>query len=158
MKPNYNFLALWPNFGRALEIALLGNFKIKLTGDYEGCQRDIDYVKQGNPDIFSDTNYTITLELCEPDCFVDYRNYETMSEIIERVNKAKERKLPDYKLTAASMELLKTAKGRLNLSILDLIEIENITCTIAQLENDSVQIQHLAEAIQYTKRMVESAI
>lgn len=158
MKPNYNSLALWPSLGRVIEIALTGNFKIKLTGDYECWQRDADYVKQVNPDMFSETNHKMTYELYEPDCFANHGKYETMDDIMKRVNEAKKRKVPDYKLTVASMDLLKTAKVRLNLSILDLIEIENITCTIAQLENDSVQIQHLAEAIQYSKRMVESAI
>lgn len=44
-----NLVTLWPNLFRAIEIAILGRFTIKLTfdkDDYFNGQVDIDYLKE----------------------------------------------------------------------------------------------------------------
>ena len=60
-------------------------------------------------------------------------------------------KKPEIKLCNASQQLLKTAIGRIGLSLSQVEKIKEVAQTIAQLDlSDKIMAWHIAEAIQYS--------
>ncbi len=147
-----NLVGLWANLSRAYEVALLGNFSIKIVFDKEYIQGFDDYenIKSFYKDVLFCKDGDLTVEIYKPDYTQDRINYETLEDIVDRVNKAKNNPLPsDFKNDACNA-LLKTATERLGFSYSKKEKVIEIAKIIAQLDNSKlIETQHVAEAIQY---------
>ena len=147
-----NLVGLWVNLSRAYEIALLGNFRVKIVFDKEYKQGFEDYenIKAFYKDVLFCKDGDITVEIYKPNYTQDKINYETLDDILGRVNRAKNNSLPtDFKNDACNT-LLKTATERLGFSYSKKEKVIEIAKIIAQLDNSKfIEAQHLAEAIQY---------
>ena len=161
-----NVTGIYPNLSRAYEIALLGNFRIKLVKG-----NNVDDKNPSDADLFMlstlfDTDLFIfesdestelhciylTVEITSPylDTIFSTRKSEGLDTVIDRVMAAKENVKPDFKLTDAGKSLLKTAWDRLDLDLMKLDSIAQVSQTISQLHGSKeIKLEYLAEAIQY---------
>ena len=161
-----NVCGIFSNLSRVYEIALLGDFVIKIHkgNNIDGdslSDEDIKFIIKffsHNVNIFSNNfeQYTVlNLELNKPDLSELFSSYkknrsESINDIISRVETAKKNEKPEFKLNEAGYALFKTAYQRLNLSISECEAIAETACIIAQLAgSNTIRIEHLAEAIQY---------
>jgi hypothetical protein len=147
-----NLIGLWVNLSRAYEIALLGGHTLTVTANrnYKEAFDDYQEIKSFYKGVKFVDNGDICCEIDKPH-YTQNRNYETLEEIIQRVNMVK---VPvfEFKNTASGEQLLKTAVERLSLSLKDVEKLEKTSVTIARLDGSTkVELQHLAEAIQYCK-------
>lgn len=155
-----NLNGLYYNISRVYEIAKVGGHSI--TFYYYSHNIDLD--RSVNPkDIQLLLNYyglpietdgDIQCDFERPDfdqilsSFI--RKHETKDEVDERIKSIiKNNPRPDFYLNDAGFSLLKAAYNRLNLCVNDIEIIKNLTVTIAQIANQDVRMEHLAEAIQY---------
>jgi hypothetical protein len=147
-----NLVGLWVNLSRAYEIALLGKFSIKIVFDKEYIQGFDDYesIKSFYKDVLFCKDGDMTVSIHKPDYTQNRINYETLEDILVRVNSAKGNSLPtDFKSDACNT-LLKTATDRLGFSHSKKEKVIEIAKIIAQLDNSKlIDVQHVAEAIQY---------
>lgn len=147
-----NLVGLYENLSRVYEIALLGNFSIKVVFDKEYIQGFDDY--ESIKDFYKDVSFCkdgdMAVEIYKPDYTKNSIKYETLEDIINRVNQAKENSLPtDFKNDSCNA-LLKTATKRLGLSYSKTKKAIEIAKVIAQLDGSKmIEVHHLAEAIQY---------
>jgi magnesium chelatase family protein len=79
------------------------------------------------------------------------RAYETITDIHQRIEAAKQKPTPELStLSAACLSLFKTGYNRLSLGVYEAEIVFNVAQTIARLEGSSIiQVEHIAEAIQY---------
>lgn len=148
-----NLIGLWSNLSRAYEIALLGNFSIKVVFDknYQEGFDDYETIKSFYKDVVFSKDGDLTLEIYKPDYNQNSNNFEKLSDIIARVDKAKKNIKPDIIRIPSGSALLKSAAEKLSLSISKIEKIKEISGIIAQLDDsDEVLPQHIAEAIQYS--------
>lgn len=147
-----NLVGFWENLSRVYEIALLGNFSIKVVFDKQYIQGFDDY--ESIKDFYKGVSFCedgdMTVQIYKPDYTQNRIKCETLEDIFSRVNQAKKNSLPtDFKNDSCSV-LLKTATNRLNLSYSKVKKAIEIAKTIAQLDNSkAINVYHLAEAIQY---------
>ena len=144
---------LWPNLSRAYEIAKLGDFTITITyqktSEYVGVSDDYKTIKKFYKDVKFVKNGDLWVSIQKPKSYSDIHNYETLEDIHERVKKAKTYKLPKDIFDSASEELLKNGVQRLSFSLKDVTTIHKVARIVAQLENSSIDIHHVAEAMNY---------
>lgn len=147
-----NIIGLWVNLSRAYEIALLGDFKIQIVfdreykqgfDDYENIKsffNEIEFVKEGD----------LIVEIYKPDYNQKLERFETKEDIKSRVDKALKNKKPDLFKNNSCDVLLKTATERLDFTLGKREKVIEISKIIAQLDgSDTIDPQHIAEAIQY---------
>ena len=163
-----NVCGLYCNLSRAYEIAMLGNFTIRLikgnnVDNHEPSDNDlkmisnlftgVDYVFENdyNPEIVLEkTMLHIELTMPNFEMILTNRKSELISDVLDRVNKAKDNVKPEFKLSEGGRTLFKTAFERLKLSFVDLESIAECSRVIAQLHGSKdIKIEYLAEAIQY---------
>lgn len=149
-----NLVGLWATLSRAYEIALLGNYSIKIVFDKEYIQGFDDYknIKSFYKDVLFCKDGDMTVKIYKPDYSQNRINYETLEDIFGRVNQAKKNSLPtDFKDDSCNA-LLKTATERLGFSFSKKEKVIEIAKIIAQLDNSKViEAQHIVEAIQYNR-------
>ena len=161
-----NVTGIYPHLSRAFEIALLGNFKINLikgtnVDDKNPSDEDLIMISElFESDLFIfDSDDSINLdyivlnvEVTAPymDMVFSTRKSEGLNIVIDRATKAKDNIKPEFKLNESGKALLKTAWDRLNLDLIKLDSIAQISQTIAQLHGaKEIKLEYLAEAIQY---------
>lgn len=147
-----NLVGLWINLSRAYEIALLGNFSIRVVFNKDYIQGFDDYesIKSFYKDVKFSKSGDLTVEIYKPDYTENKINYETLTDIRNRVDKAKKNEIPnDFKNETCNV-LLKTAIERLSFPHSKKESVIRISKIIAQLDNSKfIEPMHLAEAIQY---------
>jgi len=82
-------------------------------------------------------------------CIQDFstRLNESAKEVTARIREYKQR---EYKIEPDAKKLLNKAYEKLNIDVMDYIQITKVASTIAGLDNSaSVKVEHIAEAIQY---------
>jgi hypothetical protein len=147
-----NLVGLWVNLARVYEIAKLGNLSIRIVyqSDYKEASDDYKEIKSFYHDVKFASDGDLIVELFKPDTYESKRQFETLSDINKRVEKAKDNVLPTSFLNEASEMLLKTAVKRLNFSLIDVKKVKQIAAVISKLDGYSeIRTEHLAEAIQY---------
>ena len=147
-----NLVGLWANLSRAYEIALLGNFSIKIVFDKEYIQGFDDYknIKSFYKDVIFSKDGDMTVCIYKPDYTQNRINYETLEDILVRVNRAKGNSLPTDFINDNCNVLLKTATERLGFSYSKKEKVIEIAKIIAQLDNSrEIEVQHISEAIHY---------
>ena len=150
-----NIIGLFVALSRAIEIAKLGNHTVSVCfdDDYKEGFDDYESIKNfysGWFDSFVE-NGDIKIELFKPQDYEQNRQCETIIDIQKRIDKALLHKKPEIKLCNASQQLLKTAIGRIGLSLSQVEKIKEVAQTIAQLDlSDKIMAWHIAEAIQYS--------
>ncbi len=148
MKTGINYTGYWCNLARAVEIASLGGHKIEIFANsehYPNAKNDyLDIIRPYyGEDIFS-IGGEIKVEIHAP-TVSDV--YESIEDVLSRVNSAKANNRPKYNDTTT---ILKVATERLGFSVSQIESVKKIAVTIAQLEkSESILPQHTAEAIQY---------
>lgn len=167
-----NLVGLHCNISRAYEIARTGGYTISFAyySDKEDRERNI------NP---KDIKYFIdffnipNLVCEEGDLIVEFlrprwddikscmtRKYETLEDIEIRIRQSLQFKKPSFDtISEGSLSLLGMAYERLNLSLIDVQIIKEVSCTIAQMAfSDTVKVEHIAEAIQYRALLDEPQV
>jgi hypothetical protein len=147
-----NLVGLWVNLSRAYEIALLGDFSIRIVFDKDYIQGFEDYesIKLFYRDVQFAKNGNLTVEIYKPDYTQNRVKYETLDDILNRVNKARNNQVPSDFKNESCNTLLKTTTERLSFSHSKKESVIRISKIIAQLDNSKfIEPQHLAEAIQY---------
>lgn len=165
-----NVNGIYSNLSRAYEIALLGNFAIKLStvenaDGFEVSENDMKFITTFFPNVKfyypSDNdipfiNTVLFVELNKPhfemftSIFRSGRKFETLQDIVSRVESAKNNNIPEFKLNEAGWTLFKTAYERLNFSLITCEYIVKTSQVIAWLhKSKDIKLEHLAEAIQY---------
>jgi len=144
-------IAVWPNFSRAVEIAILGNYSISVyyKSDYKSGAEDYQFIKEKLKGVFENfsPNGDITVSIYAPK--FPLRTVETLQDILNRVQNYPTRP-PKLELDPSSEALLLTAQNRLGLGILKVDNVQRLAVTIAQMDRASVtRCEHIAEAIQY---------
>jgi len=140
---------------RAVEIAALGGLKILVaanTENYKKAKEDFIYIRSLYSAISGHTFVPekphINIELTKPD-FLN-TEYESLTDIQKRIVNAKTNPKVSDDICSTSESFLKNAYERLDLGIVDVLQIKEVAATIARLEGASkIEVQHLAEAVQY---------
>ena len=143
------------HLARAVEIAALGGLKILVaanTDNYKKAKEDFIYIRSLYSTISGHTFVSekphINIDLTKPD-FVN-PEYESLTDIQNRITSAKTNPKVSDKICSTSDSLLKNAYEKLDLGIVDVLQIKQVAATVARLEGASkIEVQHLAEAIQY---------
>lgn len=157
MNHSLNLVGLAVNIARVYEISKFGGHSVRIIPSTTGnvSQIDCDILTNFyNLDLFADYNSPeIIVELAySPNDIISVLNghkYETIGDINERIATT-ERLTVSPKLDKVCLSLLKTAAEKLDLGINDTIQIISVAQTIANLAgNDTIKVEHLAEAIQY---------
>lgn len=156
-----NLIGLYPNIARAYEINRVGGHLVTFCyyEDKEDPERSVNVrdiqVLRAHFEMGGTASGDLLVEVVRPDFdsiqAAIFRAYETKEDIAKRVIEA--RKFPKPEISAINevgYSLLKTAYGRLNLSVLEVTIIRRVAATIAQMAFSSViKVEHIAEAIQY---------
>lgn len=150
-------LGYWFHLNRAIEIAKLGNHSISVhfNEDYENAVSDFNTMKEYYSDWFTNfvkDNADMKIDITKPipEMVVKKSKYEKISEVNKRIEKVFANETPTYNLSNASQIILKRAMSSLNLSLDQMTKIESVAKTITKLHGkNNVEIEHLAEAIQY---------
>lgn len=163
-----NICKLWPNLSRTIEIALLGGYKINpyyTKEDYPDCPKDFEMIKSEvekytnfNSIFGGNAQISIEIGMPSPTLITDNRRgYETLADVLKRVEIAKLNVLPSPEIDNSGNVVLKTAIDRVGLLSVARIEtIKNLARTIAQLDNSQkIKCEHVAEAIQYNLPMID---
>lgn len=147
-----NLCSLAVNISRIYEIAKYGNHSVKIVPSETCSIQDIDlltvyygFINNDNPDII--------VELCySPDDVMNVFRTGNVNETLEQINE----RLPKNKtevseaLDSVSLNFLKTAIGKCNLGVNDVIKIHRISQTIAGLSaSKTIKVEHVAEAVLY---------
>lgn len=143
---------LWVNVARAYEIALAGNYTIKLLynkTEYPSAPKDFELIKRFYPDVKFNVDGDISVEIYKP--YIDDKNYgESIAQIVGRVRNISNTTVNEFKREGSVNLLLKTAQDRLNLGVADIKKIKEISFVIARLEkSELIDLHHVAEAIHY---------
>ena len=149
-----------PNLARIVEIALLGKHTVLVAANleqYPTAKEDYIHIRglysglMGEDVNFGSSSAHICFELVKPDFSnVLSSQYETTKALVDRVLKARDNEDVPEDLCSSSTALLKTAYESLNLGIVDTKHIISVATTIARLEGaKKIEVQHIAEAIQY---------
>ena len=160
MNVQKSIIGLWPNLSRAVEIAMLGGYEVTIVyhSDYKAGREDYESIVDFySPHVDFSGSGAITVEISQPIDPVGRKvfQYETLEDILGRVEKARGNTIPTVFPDSSSI-LLKTAANRLNLSLKAIDSIASIAGTIAQLDGaKEVRPEHVAEAILYRGRIVE---
>lgn len=146
-----NIIGSFLNMARAYEIAKLGHFSIQVVfnksylngfDDYESIKAFYNratFVERGD----------IVVEIVPPDPAHNNVEYEKISDIHSRVQKAFGNEKPEV-FEGVCRNLLKTATEKLGFSIERRQTVRELAKVIAQLDGSKiVKLEHLAEAIQY---------
>jgi hypothetical protein len=149
-----NLIGIWPNLSRAYEIASVGKLSIELYFDkeYFSPRLDAELIRDFYKGVSFHRKGEIQVSLHHPyfSDIVNNSHSETMKDILERIDKAKQNKKPDLTLDSISTAILKTAYDRLKFSVTDVQIIIDLAAVIAQMEGvDKIRAEHIAEAIQY---------
>lgn len=145
-------IALWPNFSRAVEIAILGNYSISVyyDSDYKSGAEDYQFIKEKLKGVFESFSPSgdIIVSIHAPK--FPLRNVETLQDILNRVQ-TYPTALPKLELDSGSEALLVNAQNRLGLGINKVGNVQRLAVTIAQMDRASVtRCEHIAEAINYS--------
>lgn len=155
-----NLIGVSANVARAYEIAQVGGHSISFAyfSDKDDTERTV------NPkDIKLMLNFYGLTASIDGDLIVEVirptfddilaaksGRFETLDEIMERVNKAKAFPRPPLDLNSVCMSLFKIAYERLGLSLYEVEIINRVAQTIAQMAFcKEIKPEHVAEAIQY---------
>jgi hypothetical protein len=144
----------WCNVFRAIEIAKLGGLPITIIfnkeyNGYDDYQRVKDFCKGWFDDFKSDG--LIYSEIYKPQEISKVKG-ESIKTIEARIVKAQNFGESIYTETDSFLALMNTAMRHLNMSLNDVDNVIKIAKVIAQLDlKPSVRIDHIAEAIQYSK-------
>jgi hypothetical protein len=150
-----NLIGVFPNLSRAYEIALLGGHSItvKYTADlFKYPKADEDYlaIKQYFNGVSFVADGDIWIEILNPKDYNRGEYSETLQDIHNRVNKAKDNPEPFQDYCEAGKELLKNTTSKLNFSLKDVQTIKKLSSTIAKLDGETSILTHrVAEAILY---------
>jgi hypothetical protein len=166
---NYNYrndnkisvIGLYCNIARAYEIAKVGEHEMSFYyyDDPEDESRtvktwDIEKVL-GFYGIKPALTGDILVEVLRPDfdsvVYSMRRKFETLEEINERVEAAKNNPIPELgTINEVCFALLKSSFERLNLGVYEVEIIMKVAQTIARMDNkNEIKVEHIAEAIQY---------
>lgn len=108
---------LWVNVARAYEVALAGNYTIKLVYnkiEYPSAPKDFELIKNYYPDVKFTTDGDLAVEIYGPN--IGDKNYgEDITQIVGRVRNMSNATLNEFKSKGAVDSLLNTAQSRLNL-------------------------------------------
>lgn len=154
---------IWPNVFRALEIAKLGNHTVSIhfSKDYTNGFRDYKAIKKFCEGWFENfvVEGEIKLEIVKPMSYEPHPRCENLQECDIRVTTALWWPEPKAGISDASRQLLKVASEKLNLSLSQIDTIYAVSSTIAKLDHsDTIKIEHLAEAIQYSTIIQENSL
>ena len=154
MRTAVDIVELWANLARAYEVALLGNFSIRVVLAPEYPQGHTDYKDAKafyrNVQFSSDGDLTILLHRPDYNQAMRRRGSETLKDIEDRVEEARKNMIPTDLDGESCIALLENATEKQNLSYRTRRRILKIAGVIAQLEGSKlVKVHHLAEAIQY---------
>jgi len=161
-----NLIGKWINLSRVYEIALLGKYDIALyanKNEYPDVESDVKLIKQFyNRVNFSQYN-ALNVQLDLPVNLTSDANFETLSNISDRVFKASLNFNSVYEVkfevTSAIEALINTYKNRYPLSLSRYNFLVDVSKTIARLDNSpTVRVQHLAEAMHYITPIEHSYI
>lgn len=158
-----NVCGVFCNLARAYEIALLGNFKIRLIKS-----NNIDDNVPTNVDLelisnfFSGVEYTndlndldsiiLHVEINMPHIneIFSPRKSENFNDIDHRVSIGLSNQLPVFVLSESGKALLGAAYNRVKLNLNELDSIVEVSRVIARLHGSKeIKLEYLAEAIQY---------
>lgn len=154
-----NLFHLYPNLGRAYEIALAGELSIDLFYDpetYPDAPKDFKKIKNYFKGVEFKAGGDLKVELCQPDPervsaqLSRWKGeYETAESIVEKTLTVSVKEMP---LSEAGRRLLKIATERLNMGASATQHTKNVASIIQQFLNDKNEIgaEACAEAIQYT--------
>lgn len=145
--------SLWANVARAYEIALAGDFTLKLVYnkiEYPSAPKDIKLIKKYYPDVKFTADGNLKVEIFPPN--IGGKDLgEDLEDILNRVRNISNITVNKFHNEEAVNTLIKVAQSRLNLGIADIENIEKIAFVIAKLSNSElIQIEHVAEAIMYS--------
>lgn len=147
-----NLTNMWVGLTRAYEIALLGNFSIRVMFDSEYTEGFDDYhkIKEFFKGVEFASDGDIIVEITKPKDYSSGIGGETLNDILKRVGRVNNNEKPTRFTCVTCDKLLNTATDRLNLSYLDREKAIDIAKVIAQLdESKEIEPVHIAEAIQY---------
>ena len=149
-----NITQYWPNLSRAYEVALAGGHTISLFYDsqsYPNAVEDLPLILKNFTGVTFKNNGDILVELYKPDSIDKLDFPESIESIVKRVEIIKDFEVVDTKITTASQSLINTAYDRINLSVSRVENVMKVAKTIAKFgKSDSIKIEHIAEAIQYS--------
>jgi len=149
----FNFVDLYPNLFRAIEIAKTGNFTISayFSDDYIEGFEDYTAIKDYCKGFFDDfvVDGDLKIEICKPQSKIYKKKCDTLDDIKNRIENYNLNKSPNIILDDTPNRLLETAINRCNLSFKQIETIKNISAAIAKTENSIIKVHHVAEAIQY---------
>ena len=152
-----NLVGLAPNISRAYEIAKFGNHSLKIIIPKDSTlpQADLRLLNDFYSLPYVDGDADMIVELCySPDDIMNVifnsDRHENLEIINVRITQSGIDSLTDKSIDEASQSLLKTAIGKLDLSISSVLSILKVAETIARIDNSTrIKIEHVAEAIQY---------
>jgi hypothetical protein len=145
-----NLMGKWVGFERAYQIALVGNFSIRViyNNKYKNGIEEYQLVKE----FFKDAKYSsdgeLTVELYEPSSYtpggISYKD------LVDEVSKFKGKAHPTVFRNSSCDVLLKNAKDRLELSLNAEQMVRKVAGVIALIDGSKdIAPEHVAEAIQY---------
>jgi len=168
-----NYLSLWPNLVRAIEVAKVGGHSIcivnELVDEYPTrCfNKDVEFIKNlcvGNFNIdfkasALDADIVVSINPINEPYFTFKNRLESFEEVQARIEKALKTPEPSTEMDSSTTQLLKTAMFRLKFSVPDVISIQEMACTIAKMDGAAkIQLEHVAEAIQYKAHLANDDI
>lgn len=148
------------NIMRAYEICMAGNFKMKLINsqDEDSALSKIQFQKLSEylaPAVTENTNEAeILVEVVKPDitAILNSRRQETKEEVDARAKAVLDLTNFPERMQESSAALLKTAYNKLDFMPYEVKIIVQVAIIIALLDNhkaETVDVNHIAEAIQY---------
>lgn len=144
-----NLVGYWVNLARAYEIALLGDFSIQIVFDPEYINGFIDY--QQIKSFYNNVKFVkegdLIVHIDKP-LLNDKIQFETLDNIIKRVEAKKSNIVPSFFKDDSCDRLLKASTNRLDFSFDKVDKVIKIASIIAQLDNKKlIESKHISEAI-----------
>lgn len=139
---------MWSNLTRVYEIGLLGDFSIRVMfySDYIEGFKDYETIKENFKGVEFSSDGDLIVEIVKPKDYKPNAMNETLSDILDRVEVAKNNEKPTRFTCTSCDALLNSITDRLNLSYMDREKVIDIAKVIAQLDGSKeIEPVHVAE-------------